>query len=235
MPGDLNLKKSWHPGLIKNQKKLWEQEQEALNEHLKIKAKNEELKKEKEKQELIKLQYGDSGNMPVEVKRELNNLNWMYDNSKNKDNSNNEFNDMDEEFLLGKRKVENMLNGNKYIETKEVSRFEETISGPKNKANNIDNDPLMKIKNEQLKKYQATKALKKHTSDDRHRSRDRSPNRESSRHRHNSDRVSKHKHSSRKDSRLKSSHGNRDRTSRSRHESEVSKDEYIPKRNAIEY
>ena len=33
-----------------NQKKLWEQEQEALGEHLKIKAKSEELKKRKGKE-----------------------------------------------------------------------------------------------------------------------------------------------------------------------------------------
>lgn len=211
MPGDLNLKKSWHPGLMKNQKKLWEQEQEALGEHLKIKAKNEELKKEKEKQELIKLQYGDADNVPIEVKRELNNLNWMYDDSKSGNKSNSEFNDMDDEFLLGKRKVENMLSGNKYIDTKETSRFEEAISSSNNGDKNIQNDPLVRIKNEQLKKYQSVKDSSRHGSKDRHRSRDRSPNRHTSRHKSDSDKVSKHRRSSHRESRsgrskLKSSH-----------------------------
>lgn len=211
MPGDLNLKKSWHPGLMKNQKKLWEQEQEALGEHLKIKAKNEELKKEKEKQELIKLQYGNAENVPIEVKRELNNLNWMYDESKSGNKSNSEFNDMDDEFLLGKRKVENMLSGNKYIDTKGSSRFEETISSSNSGDKNIENDPLVRIRNEQLKKYQSVKDSGKHISKNRHRSRDRSPNRHTSRHKSDSDKVSKHKHSSHRESRsesskLKSSH-----------------------------
>jgi hypothetical protein len=211
MPGDLNLKKSWHPGLMKNQKKLWEQEQEALGEHLKIKAKSEELKKEKEKQELIKLQYGDANNVPIKVKRELNNLNWMYDDSKSGNKSNSEFNDMDDEFLLGKRKVENMLSGNKYIDTKETSRFEEAISSSNNGDKNIQNDPLIRIKNEQLKKYQSVKDSGRHSSKDRHRSRDRSPNRHTFRHKSDNDKVSKHRHSSHRESRsgrskLKSSH-----------------------------
>mmetsp|Transcript_4960 Transcript_4960/g.5483 ORF Transcript_4960/g.5483 Transcript_4960/m.5483 type:complete len:252 (-) Transcript_4960:558-1313(-) len=217
MPGDLNLKKSWHPGLMKNQKKLWEQEQEALSEHLKIKAKNEELKREKEKQELIKLQYGDAKDIPIEVKRELNNLNWMYNDSKPSSKSDSEFNDMDDEFLLGKRKVENMLSGNKYIDTQETSRFEETVSSANNGHKNIDNDPLLKIKNEQLKKYQAAKDSNRHSSKDRysskdrHRSRDRSPKKHSSKHRNDCNKISKlshlnHKDSKSKRSKLKSSH-----------------------------
>jgi N-terminal domain of CBF1 interacting co-repressor CIR len=32
MGGDLNVKKSWHTGLISNQRKVWEAEQQALGE-----------------------------------------------------------------------------------------------------------------------------------------------------------------------------------------------------------
>lgn len=224
MPGDLNLKKSWHPGLIKNQKKLWEQEQDALNEHLKIKAKNDELKLEKEKQDLIKLQYGDTTNeVPIEVKRELNNLNWMYNDSKTNTNNNSkdEFNEMDNEFLLGKRKVENMLSGNKYIETNEVSRFEETVKSSKINDSKVENDPLQKIKNEQSKRIQSIKGSdRRHSSDEKHRSRDRSPHRHHSRHRHGRSRETRDKKfstGSHEDGNSNDNHrSKRDRESRSR-------------------
>ena len=32
MGGDLNLKKSWHPALMTNQKRVWEEEKKALDE-----------------------------------------------------------------------------------------------------------------------------------------------------------------------------------------------------------
>ncbi|CCE86647.1 Piso0_005150 [Millerozyma farinosa CBS 7064] len=182
MPGNLNLKKSWHPGLIKNQKKIWEQEQNALDEHLKIKAKNEELKAEREKQELIRLQYGDSESAPLEAKRELNKLGWMYDDNKPKEEG---FNEVEDEFLLGKKKVESMLSGNQALEVAEKSRFETIIDNPKRKSGaDLNDDPLLKIK-----QVQAKKSRHKHRDTgvthgkDKGSNRDRSPSRGESKHR----------------------------------------------------
>lgn len=78
MPGDLNLKKSWNPALMKNQAKIWNQEQKAIEEFNKIKQREEELKKEKETADLIKLKYKFSEDMSKNDKLKLNKLDWMY-------------------------------------------------------------------------------------------------------------------------------------------------------------
>ncbi|CAH6721241.1 pre-mRNA-splicing factor Cwc25p [[Candida] jaroonii] len=79
MPGDLNLKKSWNPALVKTQAKIWQQEQKTLEEFNKIKQREEELKKEKELNDLIALKYKFNDNMNKQDKLKLNKLNWMYD------------------------------------------------------------------------------------------------------------------------------------------------------------
>lgn len=79
MPGDLNLKKSWNPALVKTQAKIWQQEQKTLEEFNKIKQREEELKKEKELNDLIALKYKFNDNMNKQDKLKVNKLNWMYD------------------------------------------------------------------------------------------------------------------------------------------------------------
>lgn len=182
MPGNLNLKKSWHPGLIKNQKKIWEQEQSALDEHLKIKAKNEELKAERERQEFIRLQYGNSESVPLEAKRELNKLGWMYDDNKPKEEG---FNEVEDEFLLGKKKVESILSGNQAFEVAEKSRFETVIDNSKHKRKaDLTEDPLLKIRQMQEKKSRHKRRDARGTHGrDKGSSRDRSPCRDESKHR----------------------------------------------------
>lgn len=169
MPGNLNLKKSWNPGLVKNQKKVWEEEQRVLNEHLKSKARDEVLKKEREQQDLIRLQYQDSESMPTDVKKKLSNLSWMYDDA-NLSNTNDGFNEIDSEFLLGKNKVEAMLKGGNYIDTSQRSRMQDVIDRKdQNKDGELaqkphtklDGDPLLKILNERKKHAKVTKDKEK--------------------------------------------------------------------------
>lgn len=97
MPGDLNLKKSWHPGLLKNQELVWKREQEALEERRKIAERQREIERERERDELVAMQSKASGK-PV-VKR----LEWMYS-----DASHGGVNPTDEaqEYLLGRRRVD---------------------------------------------------------------------------------------------------------------------------------
>lgn len=52
MGGDLNLKKSWHPVLISNQRQVWEEENKALKKKKKTDLRIKELK-EKQKKEKI--------------------------------------------------------------------------------------------------------------------------------------------------------------------------------------
>lgn len=47
MAGDLNLKKSWNPALVKNQQKVWEEEQQKLDELKRIKREIKSINKNK--------------------------------------------------------------------------------------------------------------------------------------------------------------------------------------------
>ncbi|BFZ55366.1 RNA-splicing factor [Savitreella phatthalungensis] len=50
--GDLNLKKSWHPKLLKNRAAVWEKQQEAIAERKRIEALKKEIEDERAAQEL---------------------------------------------------------------------------------------------------------------------------------------------------------------------------------------
>ncbi|RPA81785.1 hypothetical protein BJ508DRAFT_104989 [Ascobolus immersus RN42] len=71
MGGDLNLKKSWHPNLLENQKRVWEDERKALLERKRI----EELRKEvKEERALEELRKASTGSLQVQQSR----VEWLY-------------------------------------------------------------------------------------------------------------------------------------------------------------
>lgn len=161
MPGNLNLKKSWHPGLMKNQKKLWEQEQDALKEHQRIKEREKELAAEREKQNLLKLQYGDD--IPAEKQRELSNMNWMYEEAP-KEQVVDGFREVNEEFTEGKKQVEDLLSGKQAVNTKIVSRMEKTMgSSGASKGASFADDPLLKIKDQEIKRLK-----ERHSKQNRH-------------------------------------------------------------------
>lgn len=153
MPPNLNLKKSWHPGLLKNQKKLWEQEQDALQEHHRIKEREKERDVEREKQRLLELQYGE--HIPADKRRELSNLNWMYEEAPKepKETTMDGFRVSNDDFTEGKKQVEDMLSGKHAIETKVVSRMERTMGGvASNGHNSYKDDPLLKIKDQEIRR-----------------------------------------------------------------------------------
>lgn len=262
MPGDLNLKKSWHPGLVKNQQKLWQQEQDALKEHKRIKERQKEIEEEREKQDLLRLQYGeDLSNLPSEKKLEMNKLSWMYEEGPKKNSSG--FTEMNGEFLDGKQKVEEMLSGRQQVSSLKSSRLDKVVSGGKNKSqdekviNYGKDDPLLKIMGgvrrvvstdrmgaerrtedleRQLKddKYRDRKDRKKSSTNDISRSRDRSPSRS---HRHSSLRSShSSSHRSHKSSRSSHSSSHRSDSPRSHRSSETSAaSTSIPKPPKIDY
>ena len=130
MAGDLNLKKSWNPALVKNQQKVWQEEQQKLDELKKIKEKNYEFKQEQEYLELLKLQYGDNfdtKDLKKLEKLKLSKLNWMYDdvpfeNNEQVEENSSGFIESSLEFTEGKSKVENMLNGNNNMVSRKRDR-----------------------------------------------------------------------------------------------------------------
>lgn len=214
-PGDLNLKKSWNPALLKNQKKVWEKEQEQLHEYKLIKTRQAELQREKEQLELLKLQHGDDLlKLPRDHKLSLNKMNWMYEQEKPKSQKNEAgFNEVEDEFLLNKTKVEQMLSsaGGTALGTKkqESDRMSRILTGPGagEKSSKILDDPLLKIKQE-MRKRRPDRVEKPKSRSDSHRPRrdnhhlerrDERGRGDSSNHRHRDDRRDgeRHKHSER--------------------------------------
>ena len=72
MGGDLNLKKSWHPVLMSNQKRVWEEEKKALDERKRIEQMMKERQEERQIQELQEMQES-AGGPKKQVK-----VDWMY-------------------------------------------------------------------------------------------------------------------------------------------------------------
>lgn len=72
MGGDLNLKKSWHPVLMSNQKRVWEEEKKALEERKRIEQMMKERQEERQIQELQEMQEAAGG-----TKRQKK-VDWMY-------------------------------------------------------------------------------------------------------------------------------------------------------------
>ncbi|ODQ80339.1 hypothetical protein BABINDRAFT_13197 [Babjeviella inositovora NRRL Y-12698] len=137
MPSDLNLKKSWHPSLLKNQRKIHELEQSALQEHRAITERGAEMTRERERLELLALQYG--GAVPEHVKKKLT-LGWMYDDKSDEPSVLPGAGESDE-FLLGKRRVDTLVEKGK--EKSQLERVMETGELPPAKL--LHEDPMMKI------------------------------------------------------------------------------------------
>lgn len=217
MPGDLNLKKSWNPALVKNQKKVWEKEQEALKELKAIKERSKEIEREAEKEEMIRLQYGNDPNaLPHDKKMELNKLSWMYEDGPKKDADKiNEagFREVEEDFLLKLKDVDQLIKGSVAVKAKKAkstSAFERiTNVGKSSPSLALSDDPLIAIRRQQRKRtFEDSKSNRpersersgrsERSSKDRHRSsrssRDRSPRR-----RHREGDSDRHKHRRRDD------------------------------------
>jgi hypothetical protein len=141
MGGDLNLKKSWHPVLLKNQRRVYEEEKKALDERKAIDKLRKEREEERELEELQKLQESSGG--PGRLKR----VEWMYQGSEG--NGQRPADEM-EAFLLGKRRVDVIL---KDQETKQLQKATEvSLEG---NAINI-RDAAVKSRNDPLAAIQAS-------------------------------------------------------------------------------
>lgn len=94
MSRDLNLKKSWHPGLLKNQEIVWKREKEALEERKKIAERQKEIERERERDDLLAMQGGG---------KRVRKLEWMYGDPagmSTRDEAE------AEDYLLGKKRID---------------------------------------------------------------------------------------------------------------------------------
>lgn len=151
MGGDLNLKKSWHPVLMSNQRRVWEEEKKALDERKRTEQRIKELKEERAKEEIqAKLEAAGS-------RKRVDRVDWMYQGPASGTAGTTE--EM-EGYLLGKRRIDGLIKGteNKKLE-KQAS--EDTFMALQNAntlrdtAAKVREDPMLAIKRQEQAAYEA--------------------------------------------------------------------------------
>lgn len=151
MGGDLNLKKSWHPVLMSNQRRVWEEEKKALDERKRIEQMKKEREEERQIQELQQMQEAAGG------KKRLNRVEWMYSGPASGQAGTTE--EM-EGYLLGKRRIDGLIKGTEHKKL-EKSAAEDSFMALqhantlKDTAAKIREDPMLAIKRREQAAYEA--------------------------------------------------------------------------------
>lgn len=151
MGGDLNLKKSWHPVLMSNQKKVWEEEKKALEERKRIDQMMKERQEERQIQELQQLQEAAGG------KKRMSRVDWMYSGPASGQAGTTE--EM-EGYLLGKRRVDGLLKGTENQKLEKSSKEDsfmavQNANTARDTAAKIRDDPMLAIKRQEQAAYEA--------------------------------------------------------------------------------
>ncbi|KAG0123952.1 Pre-mRNA splicing factor-domain-containing protein [Tuber indicum] len=164
MGGDLNLKKSWHPHLLKNQERVWQEEKKALEERKRIDQWRKEREEERQLQELRHLQAAAGG------KQAVDRVDFLYSGpSQGMDRTTEEM----EGYLLGKRRIDGLLKGGDMDVLKKDAGVGVGVGpaavGPgaavgltgvasvRDIANKVREDPLLAIKKQEQAAYEAFK------------------------------------------------------------------------------
>ncbi|KKY24805.1 putative pre-mrna-splicing factor cwc25 [Phaeomoniella chlamydospora] len=151
MGGDLNLKKSWHPVLMSNQRKVWEEEKKAIEERKKIDQIMRERQEERQIQELQELQEAAGG------KKRQSRVDWMYSGPATGQTGTTE--EM-EGYLLGKRRIDGLIKGSE-TEKLEKNAQEDSFMAMQNAntardtAAKVREDPMLAIKKQEQAAYEA--------------------------------------------------------------------------------
>ncbi|KAF2229853.1 hypothetical protein EV356DRAFT_570795 [Viridothelium virens] len=162
MGGDLNLKKSWHPHLMTNQRKVWEQENKALDERKKIDALKKERDEERQIEEIRAMEEAAGG------KTRNRRVEWMYSGPAAGDKGTSE--EM-EEYLLGKRRLNGLIK--ETDEKKDIGGSVVLTNGAamglapvnvRDIAAKARDDPLFSIKNQEMAIMQAALQEKERTA-----------------------------------------------------------------------
>ncbi|KAH9178749.1 Pre-mRNA splicing factor-domain-containing protein [Lactarius sanguifluus] len=146
--GDLNMKKSWHPLLMKNQERVWLEEKKALEERKKLEQLRKEKEEERQLQELQRLQEEQTG------KKRTEKLEWMYATPATGSSQNP--NDL-EDYLLGKKRVDKILIG---TENEKIGAAHKNFIAVQNAntardvAAKVREDPLLAIKQQEAAAYE---------------------------------------------------------------------------------
>ena len=151
MGGDLNLKKSWHPVLMSNQRRVWEEEQKALEERKRIEQMVKERQDERQIQELQEMQEAAGG------KKRLNRVDWMYNGPSSGQAGTTE--EM-EGYLLGKRRIDGLIKGTENQKLEKAASQDSFIALQhantlKDTAAKIREDPMLAIKRQEQATFEA--------------------------------------------------------------------------------
>ena len=151
MGGDLNLKKSWHPVLMSNQKRVWEEEKKALEERKKTDQRIKELKEERAKEEIqAKLEAAGS-------RKRVDRVDWMYQGpSAGQAGTTEEM----EGYLLGKRRIDGLIKGTDHKRLEKQASEDSFMAlqhanTVRDAASKIREDPMLAIKRQEQAAYEA--------------------------------------------------------------------------------
>jgi hypothetical protein len=145
-------KKSWHTGLQQNQEAVWKAEKSALEERRKLDELRKERDREREIQELERLQEESGGK-----KRRVEKVDWMYNAPAS--GSNIDKNEL-EDYLLGKKRVDKLLKADEGLQHSRGNQEgpiseQKAIGSDRDVAAKIREDPMFAIKMQEQAAYQA--------------------------------------------------------------------------------
>ncbi|PBP25967.1 pre-mRNA-splicing factor Cwc25 [Diplocarpon rosae] len=151
MGGDLNLKKSWHPNLMSNQKRVWEEENKALEERKKTDLRIKELKEEQKKEE-IQRELEAAGS-----RKRVDRVDWMYQGPSSGQAGTTE--EM-EGYLLGKRRIDPLIKGTEHKKLEKQAAEDSFMALQhantlRDTAAKVREDPLLAIKRQEQAAYES--------------------------------------------------------------------------------
>lgn len=149
--GDLNLKKSFHPALRRNQQAVWDEEQKALAERKRTQQRINEIKEEKAKEEVQRQLEAAGG------RKRVDRVDWMYQGPNDGQTGTTE---ETEAYLLGKRRIDNLIKGTEHKKLEKDAGTEsfmalQNANTARDTAAKIRDDPLLAIKRQEQAAYEA--------------------------------------------------------------------------------
>lgn len=149
--GDLNLKKSFHPALMRNQVRVAEEEAKALAEKKKTDQRLKEIQEERQKEELQRQLEAAGG------RKKVDRVEWMYQGPNDGQNGTSE---ELEGFLLGKRRIDNILKGTDHQKLEKQAGQDsfmalQNANTDRDTASKIREDPLLAMKRKEQEHYAA--------------------------------------------------------------------------------
>ncbi|KAK5117484.1 hypothetical protein LTR85_008869 [Meristemomyces frigidus] len=155
MGGDLNLKKSWHPHLMSNQRRVWEEENKALGERKKTEEVLKERAEERKLQEIERLQEAAGG------RKRTDRVDWMYSGPGSGGPGAGGVTEEMEGYLLGKRRLDGLVKRSESDALKKdggqdgFMALNENANSARDVMAKVANDPMLAIKKQEQAAYEA--------------------------------------------------------------------------------